>query len=340
MIDPGGDRRDQTADRRDRLIAILSGDGITELPKVAKWKRYLIGFGKILGWSLLLPLVVVIGAFTFGYPIFTLFPYDTAASYMNKVAMVMVLAAAWFAVPRMRRAFREMMQVKLGHQPIQVLRAAKRAPVLFLRSFNFDTSSPTVPKWQESLPINVAMPTAELNLVQMIWRHAPVLAIGRPGESTPPSGAVRFYVRQDIWQKIVEAIVPLCPLIVWTTGHTKGLRWEIKHLRERLPPRKLLLWLHFNVGRRTPAQRDSEWAKFLESYGDIFPKPLPAEAAAARFIAFEDDWTPIVIPGPGYRPSLWELLASWPSTYGLEPLLRQRLDQRQTLGTHSSEQRT
>jgi hypothetical protein len=307
------------------LIAILSQDGVTELPKMAKWKRYLSGFGKLLGWLLLVPLFVIVGVIVFAYPIFSMFPYETAASYMNMIALVMVAAASWLAIPRMRRAFREMAQIKLGHQPIQVLREAKRAPVLFLRSFNFDSISSKVSKWQEYLPINVAMPTAELNLVQMIWRHAPVLAIGRPGESTPPSGAVRFYVRQDIWQKTVEAIVPLCPLIVWTTGHTEGLRWEIKHLRERLPPRKLLLWLHFNVGRRSPAQRDSEWAKFLENYRDIFPKQLPEKAAEARFIAFADDWTPIAIPGPGYRPSLWEVLQSWPGTYGLEPFLKQRL---------------
>jgi len=52
------------------------------------------------------------------------------------------------------------------------------------------------------------MPTAELNLVQMLWRHAPVLAIGRPGESTPPVGAVRFYARQDVWKQTVQSIVP------------------------------------------------------------------------------------------------------------------------------------
>jgi len=39
----------------------------------------------------------------------------------------------------------------------------------------------------------------------------------------------------------VEAIVPLCQLVVWTTGHTEGLRWEIKHLLENVPPQKLLL---------------------------------------------------------------------------------------------------
>ena len=169
------------------------------------------------------------------------------------------------------------------------------------------------------------MPTSELNLVQMISRHAPVLAIGRPGESTPPFGAVRFYVHEDIWQKTVEAVVPLCQLVVWTTGHTEGLRWEIKHLLESVPPENLLMWLHVNIGKWTPAARDSEWEKFRNAYQTVFPKPLPTSAAGVRFIAFENDWTPIAVPGPGYRPSVWDLINSWPSTYGLEPILRRKL---------------
>ena len=112
---------------------------------------------------------------------------------------------------------------------------------------------------------------------------------------------------------------------IWTTGHTEGLRWEIKHLLESVPPQKLLLWLHVNIGNWKKAERDSEWEKFRAAYKDVFPKELPADAARMRFIAFEDDWSPIPIPGPGYWPSLWELIASWPRTYGLEPFLKKRL---------------
>jgi hypothetical protein len=75
---------------------------------------------------------------------------------------------------------------------------------------------------------------------------------------------------------------------------------------ESVPPQKLLLWLHVNIGRWSKAHRDCEWAKFREAYKDVFPKELPADAASMRFIAF----APIAIPGPGYRPSLWELIAS------------------------------
>jgi hypothetical protein len=313
------------ADWRDRLIAILSGDGITELPKVPKWKLYLTGYGKVIGWMLVVPLCIIVGIAIFAYPIFSTFKDDaTAGTYMRWVVEVALIIGFWIATPRMFRAARQVLQIKWGDRPTAVLKEAKQAPVLFLRSFRFDTISSSLPQWWEHLTSS-PLPTAETNLVQMIWRHAPVLAIGRPGESTPPPGAVRFYVRQDRWKETVEAIVPLCPLIVWTTGHTEGLRWEIKHLLERLPPRKLLLWLHFNVARLSAAERAQEWAKFCEAYRDIFPQPLPRDAAKARFVAFQDDWTPVLIPSSGYRPSPWEMIASWPSTYGLEPFLKQRL---------------
>ena len=334
MSDVDNVRRDPPADWRDKLIAILSADGITELPKTSKWKRYLIGFGKTLGWIVVAILfwvvIVLVGSLIVSLPIYYLLPHYEFDTYMNRISpifgLIGIIADAWLVYPRMRRAARELSQVKMGHQPTQVLRKAKHAPVLFLRSFNFDSITSSVPTWQDRLPINMpAMPTSELNLVQMIWRHAPVLAIGRPGESTPPVGAVRFYARQDVWKQTVQAIVPLCQLVVWTTGHTEGLRWEIKHLLESVPPQKLLLWLHVNIGNWTAAHRDSEWAKSCDAYRDVFPKELPADAASMRFIAFEDDWTPIPIPGPGYRPSVWEYIASWPKTYGLEPFLRKML---------------
>ena len=325
MSDVDAGRGNVPADWRERLIAVLSADGVTQLPKVAKWKRFLIGCGKITGWILVYGLFCIVINLLLAIPLSLIFTTNVGLQYLNNVGPLTMLLGLWFIFPRIQRAGREVSQIRLGHQPIQVLREAKRAPVLFLRSFNFDSISSSVPKWQRFLPLNVPLPTAELNLVQMIWRHAPVLAIGRPGESTPPAGAVRFYVRDDIWQKTVEAIVPLSDLVVWTTGHTEGLRWEIKHLLERVPPRKIVLWLHFNIGRRKQAERDAEWAKFREGYRDIFPKPLPEDAAKARFIAFKDDWTPVAIPGAGYRPSIWEMIWSWPSTYGLEPLLKRQL---------------
>ena len=330
MSDVDNARSAVPPDWREKLIAILSADGITQPPHVPGWRRFLMLYGKTVGWGLFIALCAVIGFAIVVVPLFYFLPEATAASYSDeyagKAVLVASLIGAWFAWPRLRRAFHEATQIRLGDQPTRVLQKAKHPPVLFLRSFKFDALSSALPWWQEHMPITGNLPTAELNLAQMISRHAPVLAIGKPREFAPPFGAVRFYVRQDIWQRTIQAIVPLCQFVVWTSGHTEGLRWEIQHLRETVPPRKLLIWVHANIGNPGKAQRDAEWAKFRTAFGDVFPKPLPADAASTRFIAFEDDWTPIPIPGPGYRPTLWELVFSWPKTYGLEALLQKRLE--------------
>jgi len=176
MSDVDSARRDPPADWRERLVAVLSADGITELPKASKTKRFLIGYGKVIGWVLVAALVWLLIAFggsvIASIPFYVFLPHEDFDKYINGLAPVFALigigTVAWFVYPRVRRAARELMQVRLGHRPTEVLRRAKRAPVLFLRSFNFDSITSSVPGWQERLPITgVTTPTSELNLVQM-----------------------------------------------------------------------------------------------------------------------------------------------------------------------------
>lgn len=101
-------------------------------------------------------------------------------------------------------------------------------------------------------------------------------------------------------------MTPLCQLIIWTTGHTEGLRWEIEHLNETVPPKRLLLWLHVRAGAWKRKQRNLEWAKFVDAYQNSFPRSLPWELKRTRFIGFYDDWTPISIPGRRFPATIGE----------------------------------
>ena len=156
MSDVDNVRRDPPADWRDKLIAVLTADGITELPKVAKSKSFLVGFGKIFGW------ILVAGPLLGGEPdhrstYFFLSDFQTCPFYAFDFYMGKALAAVsilawigiyWFVFPRMKRAGRALTQVRFGNRPTQVLRHAKHPPVLFLRSFNFDSISSSVPTWR------------------------------------------------------------------------------------------------------------------------------------------------------------------------------------------------
>jgi hypothetical protein len=162
-------------------------------------------------------------------------------------------------------------------------------------------------------------------LVLLLRRFAPVLAIGRPGEAAPPPGALRFQVTDARWQATVESIVPCCQLIVWVSGHTSGLRWEIEHLVKSLPPQRLLLWPHVGIHQWSRKRRAVEWERFLDGHGDVFPKALPRDIAGIRFIAFEADWTPVPIPGIRYPVTILDRLKYLHrSTMGLRSFLEER----------------
>jgi len=46
----------------------------------------------------------------------------------------------------------------------------------------------------------------------------PVIAIGRPGEATPPLGAFRFWVHNDNWKKVVEQLLEEARYVVMVMG--------------------------------------------------------------------------------------------------------------------------
>jgi hypothetical protein len=90
----------------------------------------------------------------------------------------------------------------------------------------------------------------------------------------------------------VRDIVRVARLVVWVTGTTEGLKWELGHLRQSLPPERLILWAHPHVlGLAGPA-RQEEWARFLNAVGSSLPVPLPRELGEQRFFFFDDRWAP------------------------------------------------
>ena len=106
-----------------------------------------------------------------------------------------------------------------------------RKPILLLRSFQDDeriviSNSLWDPR---NLLIGRGRNFEEV-LVKILDRFGPVVAIGRPGESAPPSGAFRMYVPHDRWKEEVVESIRSSQLIIVQLGATSGLSWEIEQL--------------------------------------------------------------------------------------------------------------
>jgi len=160
----------------------------------------------------------------------------------------------------------------------ELRRSSSRKPILYLRAFAIDDRA-----------------NDEQAIVKALRKVGPVIAIGRPNEEFPPLGAARFYVDHDHWQTKVADIVKVAQLVVWVTGTTEGLRWELNHLRQSLPPGRLILWAHPHLLGLYGKAAEEEWGRFLAVLGGIFPFPLPADLGDTRFFIFHDDWQPVRI---------------------------------------------
>lgn len=126
----------------------------------------------------------------------------------------------------------------------------RRAPILFLRSFEddqlrfwrapWDLPGRWLDLWSFRRNVDEAM-------VGELQQYGPVVALGQPGETRAPFGAVRYYATHDDWQSIIVETARRAQAIVIVAGDSPGVRWEFDMLaREQLVERTLLL---FRPGR-------------------------------------------------------------------------------------------
>jgi hypothetical protein len=195
-----------------------------------------------------------------------------------------------------------------------------RRPIFYLRSFSLEVwDKPTLRMLLQDDT------TAEQKLVNALKKYGPVIAIGRPGEVLPSLGAARFYVTDGQWQQKVADVANVSELVVWTTGTSEGLRWELSHLLERVPTARLILFAHPHLlGGLTAREREQEWHTFRTTLGAMLPASLPDHLGRIRFIYFDEAGMAIpVAPLLGWRYRLLRLI--WhPQTIALRALLKKK----------------
>jgi hypothetical protein len=288
---------------REGILRALASEGVTEPAYVPVWRLVLINTTVIVAWVFLpfLPLFAVLLAAA--YVPFSVFAFFLFASLL--AIPVIFIKFISKRIPMLGRRSRVDWR---GRNATHAVKNARRAPIFYLRSFMFDEEAGELPfkHWVGYTP--------EMTLILRLRRYSPVLAIAKPHENQTGLGALRFAVTDEHWEEVVKAIIPCCRLVVWVTGNTPGLNWEIEHLVASLPPDRLLLWPSMNImtaswktahswekdWAETAYQRNTAWLQFVDAHKEVFPKPLPRDISDIRFIAFDRDWSPIPVPGPRY----------------------------------------
>ncbi len=209
---------------------------------------------------------------------------------------------------------------RLRTMPAQTqLERDKRAPVLYLRSFEDDDLLDPTPRM---IPLGDFFPRRyEESLVKPLASIGPMVSIGRPGNKLPMLGGARLFVSDENWQSAVAHLRGHASAVVLMIGRTDGLWWEVESSIREVEPGKLLFFFPYveESGRRDtltqrflgyrPAQmplskqayrrmekeRRERYRIFRERVGPLMPADLPQELGDSQFIHLDSNGHPSVL---------------------------------------------
>jgi hypothetical protein len=206
-------------------------------------------------------------------------PTQFAVRVIHHLFVAAFFAAGALLIRASRRHFTRRFEDVFAEDP--------REPVLFLRQFGDDDL------WLKDSTLRLSFArTFEERMVRALGAIGPVVAIGRPGDHLPPPGAARIYLPDEAWQAEVSAFIDRSAFIALQTGDTPGIRWEVGQVVSRVRPSRLILVLPMEVSRGHHLDT-VRYGRFVAYNADLFPRSLPRDPPhGARFICFDDDWTP------------------------------------------------
>jgi hypothetical protein len=184
---------------------------------------------------------------------------------------------------------------QVGRSARKILEAAQVRPVLLLRSFSQDGLRHEMRSTDYILhPVQYRLaPTFEERVVKHMSVVGPVVAVGKPGEKLPHTGAYRVYVENEHWQSFVDDLIQKASFVLIQSGDTAGLHWEIERAITALKPNQLLIFMPSQM-RVSGRKRRVAYEQFRSWASERFPLGLPDKAKNSTFICFETDppWAP------------------------------------------------
>lgn len=124
---------------------------------------------------------------------------------------------------------------------ITLLRHDARAPILYLRQFSEDEFLD--PTWASHQGGPGGSPIRyEDSLSQAMSTAGPFVALGRPGEDWPETGAARLYVADREWQQAVRFFLEHAATVVVAVGQSGSLKWELEESLRICDRRRILFF--------------------------------------------------------------------------------------------------
>lgn len=155
-------------------------------------------------------------------------------------------------------------------------------PVLLLRSFDDE-------ELVDPRPVSLLHRRYEERLSSALSQLGPVITVGRPGDALGFSGAARFYVSQDDWQRAVRYLMTHAAAVVITVGRSEGLWWEIRTAFECASREHLLFFFPPVDIEARNASRGSDLIAFLRRWNAFGKKYRHMEAERrARYQLFRE----------------------------------------------------
>jgi hypothetical protein len=269
-------------------------------------------------------MVLVIGAnVILVWPIlFTVDPHAFPEGFTSLFLIFFLVALPGTVVPLFGPELLERGRKMRTKDAVTVLAKDRRAPVLYLRSFeDEDLIDPTLSSLFSIHAFRFRPPFVqhryEASLTDTLRQLGPVVCIGKPGEVYPEIGAARVYVSEDNWQDVVKYFLAHSAAVVFTVGRTKSLWWEINTALSIVPPERLLFffphaekrelrqsllrkyWAFLGLGlvtrkmlTRMEAERQARYQLFRDRTQSVLGKNLPATLDTSLFIDFSKNGLP------------------------------------------------
>ncbi|MBV9808222.1 MAG: hypothetical protein JO286_13610 [Solirubrobacterales bacterium] len=157
----------------------------------------------------------------------------------------------------------------------EVLSSSDRPPVLYLRSFADDSLT--------AQRTTLGFRSEEQQMVNVLRRIGPVVALGAPAERVPALGAARDYVAREQWKEWVLDKLAIAALTVIRVSDTDSFCWEVRMAAEHVPLQRIAFLLPLDASQYAAFRaRICEHFPAAQTLPDVLPRLNPMQLPGAQ----------------------------------------------------------